>query len=142
MILPVPPMMTSSTPAKCGIPAGSRLTPCELPSGHKGAHIGSAEAPSGLRIDVKTKVYIVSGFTGEYEDKHDWEVSAFLSEDRAKSQAQKLNDWLLANRFHFDTPGERADDLDVVCPLDARFHSNSYTGTRYFVWSIDIEDSP
>lgn len=113
-MLPVPPMMTPSTP-KAKEP----------------------EAPSG-----KTKVYLVSGFTGEYEDKHDWEVSAFLSEDRAKALAQKLNDWLTANRFHFDTEGERASDLDVVCPLDSRFHSNSYTGTRYFVWSIDIEDAP
>ena len=89
-----------------------------------------------------TKVFVVSGSSGEYEDRHSWTVSAFFVEALAEELATKLNDWCMAERVHSDIPREeQACSLDLTCPLDPHFHA-SYTGARYRVWSLNVEGSP
>lgn len=92
------------------------------------------------------KVWIVEGSTGEYEDRQQWIVKAFASEEQAEAlQARlnqaRLNNILKENQLHYYNVTERDDyripnellDLDQNAEVD-------YTGASYSLYSIDVEE--
>lgn len=87
------------------------------------------------------KVWIVEGSTGEYEDRQQWIVKAFASEERAEALQARLNDILKENQLHYYNVTER-DDYRVpneLLDLDQNAEV-VYTGACYYVYSIEIEE--
>ena len=78
------------------------------------------------------KVFVVMGTTGEYSDRNEWPVRAFL--DEAEAQALVLAAET-ASREAVAASGSayRAGPT----PLDPR-HQSDYTGTRYFVYDVEL----
>lgn len=86
----------------------------------------------------RSTVFIVTGSTGEYSDRRDWTVAAYLSEKQAQAHCLALEEWLRVNKMHMDSP-DLADwqARDMGCPLDPAF-SCDYTGTRYWVAGVPL----
>ena len=80
-------------------------------------------------------VYVVSGETGEYSDRRNWPVVAFLEKAQAEAFCERLNAWCKENfcwyfsSDHYNRP--------TLCPLDLNF-SCDYTGTAYHMWEIPL----
>lgn len=84
------------------------------------------------------KVYVVEGTTGEYEDRNDWFVKAFLNEEKASGFARACNEayaYLVSTR----PEGSLRWDDERKHPLDPYFMED-YTGTSYTYLTIDLED--
>lgn len=99
-------------------------------------------------------VYVVFGYTGEYSDRTDWTVAAFLSEDAAKKLCEELNQWLMANKLHISTPRDERAELnryydpewdDGPVPIkpekDPKFTCD-YTGAHYGVEEAPLRGTP
>jgi hypothetical protein len=82
------------------------------------------------------KICLVMGTTGEYSDRTEWVVAAFISRAMAHQYAEKANQWCIENNVSMN--GTKPKDLNrnfdhhAVNPYDKVF-SYSYTGTDYFV---------
>lgn len=93
------------------------------------------------------RIYVVMGTTGEYSDRTEWAVRAFLSEDRAKEEVSALEDQVLplnemrANGTYYDNEpydwDERKAWLESAVPLDPKV-AVSYTGTHYYYLDVEI----
>lgn len=54
---------------------------------------------------MKKYIYIVYGFSGQYEDAEQWNVKAFLDEKNAEIFCKKLNDFVkLKNKLNLQSP--------------------------------------
>ena len=84
-----------------------------------------------------TNVYVVVGSSGEYSDRTEWGVVAFISEDAAKDHVEKAT--------------KRAKELEATRPTDwtkqaDHFKSNEfdpdmktdYTGTSYYYITVEL----
>lgn len=85
------------------------------------------------------KVWIVEGATGEYEDSFNWIAKAFVSEERAKAFQAKLDDILKENQLHYENIAGNQDVPDELSKLDPNVDVD-YTGSRYVVYSIEVEE--
>ncbi len=87
-------------------------------------------------------IFVVMGSTGEYSDRQDWPVLAFVDEQAAQSHVLKLDAWLREHRAHMD------DDIRVdyrrrheLQNPDDPLMLVDYTGTRYSVMSVRMAPS-
>lgn len=88
-----------------------------------------------------TKVYVVEGYTGEYSDRRNWLVKAFLSEEKAQQLVTMLEEWCRVNKCSMN--GEAFVNFGSaprVCPLDPNFQTD-YTGTRYYCYGVELDDA-
>jgi len=90
------------------------------------------------------KVYVVIGTTGEYSDRNEWPVCAYLSEKDAQARVGELENLLRLHGANSDAPGliyERRDQLKKIFEsIDPDFEID-YTGTRYYYYPVPlIED--
>lgn len=86
------------------------------------------------------KVWIVEGSTGEYEDRREWIVKAFVSKEHAMSLRTKLESVLKEEELHRENMGLNYDDIpDKLLQLDPHA-SVDYTGASYSLYSIDVEE--
>jgi len=89
------------------------------------------------------KIYLVVGTTGEYSDRSDWPVRAYLSEDNAKRHRDAASTW--AAKFFREHPHKRhsaeIQALMRACPHDDHFQMD-YTGTEYEIWEAPLGDAP
>lgn len=76
-------------------------------------------------------VYVVRGSTGEYSDRSEWLVRAFINEDAAKDYAERCGQHARAFAERERIAGTYIDS-DGQNPLDSNFHCD-YTGTYYTV---------
>jgi hypothetical protein len=91
-----------------------------------------------MRCDV-AKVYVVSGNCGSYSDYISWTVAAFLNEDSAKAECEKLNSWCKENKVHREQGSIDYDWYNKPKnPLDHNFQCD-YTGTEYVVEAIQLK---
>jgi hypothetical protein len=84
--------------------------------------------------NVMGNVYVVIGSTGEYSDRDEWPVCAYLDEDLAKA--------------HVVRAGERAAEIHATRP--SRYEEPTgtnehdpgmkmdYTGTFYHYWAVPL----
>lgn len=91
---------------------------------------------------MKKYIYIVYGFSGQYEDAEQWNVKAFLDEKNAEIFCKKLNDFLLKNKLNLQSPyeflkNEQTDNF--THPLDNRC-SLSYTGAQYNITKVELSE--
>ena len=83
-------------------------------------------------------VYVVMGTCGEYSDRNEWPVVAFLSEERAKQRvvdAERRAKELEAEHpdYHDDIP-DGANEFDLGM-------QTSYTGTTYYYLTVEVADA-
>ena len=91
------------------------------------------------------KIYVVSGSTGEYSDRREWNVAAYFSEARAARRVVELD--RVAKEIYQRTRGP-APDLDAWSDEYKQAIATSgdpdmqidYTGTNYYLAAIDIVD--
>ena len=104
-------------------------------SGEKVVHPGSEDRPDAALLGADCTIWVVHGSTGEYSDRYEWSVKAFVDEESAKNyvlfltrERQKLptQDW--------DTRGEVERLMRAIDPC----FSEDYTGTHWFVSSVPL----
>lgn len=86
-----------------------------------------------------SKVHIVIGTTGEYSDRYEWPVKAFLDVNRARDLVARASE---SAREYLDTVGYVFGgdaDLSKVNPHDPHFKMD-YTGTTYFVMTVELDE--
>lgn len=87
-------------------------------------------------------VFIAMGTTGEYSDRQEWPVVAYLDETSAKAKVMLLDEWLRERDFHMDdnpnVPFEARYNKQQKNPLDPQFKL-AYTGTRYYYLQVPLE---
>lgn len=86
-------------------------------------------------------VYIVQGETGEYSDRTEWAVAAYLHEDDAKEHVRALDAWLGERKQRYNCAHVCLDRRRLPkCTLDPHFQCD-YTGTRYYYYAVELKDS-
>ena len=83
-------------------------------------------------------VYIVTGHTGEYEDRWDWNVKAFTSKEKADNLCEALNVLVKDSKeLDWDDRDKLVEkiqqSLDPMCSID-------YTGTYYKVDQLEVDN--
>lgn len=93
-------------------------------------------------MTTEPMVYMVVGWTGEYSDRVDWPVRAFLSQANAERHRQAASEWARAYKQRWGnldhTEAAKADRR--TCPHDAKFTMDRYTGTDYEIWEAPLGD--
>lgn len=86
------------------------------------------------------KVYVVMGTTGEYSDRNEWPVAAYMTEGQAAKriveQKRKAQEVRASGRDRHDTgwtEWSRNETGDPGFQMD-------YTGTDYFMMEVDLID--
>lgn len=114
------------------------------------------------------KIWIVEGVTGEYSDRSEWPVAAFLHEKVAMEFADRANAWLAEYGWSMtqNTRGQRRVGMEIDRysedphpalkepdpdypggrrdpnhPLDPACRLD-YTGTEYRAYSVDLHATP
>jgi hypothetical protein len=84
----------------------------------------------------KKFIYVVTGSTGEYSDRREWTVFAFMDEkkaldfaDECEKEADRLND----ERGGDFGLGGKTSKYDPFIQMD-------YTGTVYFVEQVELKE--
>lgn len=100
-----------------------------------------------ILIGGKTTIFVIEGRTGEYSDRVEWSVAAYLRKEDADAYLAQLEAWLLENKVHAELEGQgrligyqsRLRRLlaynKLTCPLDPNFQSD-YTGVEYYIVEI------
>ena len=81
-------------------------------------------------------IYVVRGTTGEYSDRCEWPVKAFISEDAAKLLV--TNATIEASRIQASRPS----DYQVPEGESNRYDPNmdmDYTGTTYYYETVELD---
>ena len=85
------------------------------------------------------KISIVMGTTGEYSDRSEWPVRAFLTARRAEKYAlaaKQRADVIAQEHGGMDILQQKPNELDPGMRMD-------YTGTEYFVVAdIELDEEP
>lgn len=91
---------------------------------------------------TQKKIHIVMGFTGEYSDKQEWLVEAWLDKRVAGERCEHANNWLKEHHMHFDSghdyKSESKNPKDN--PVDKKMRYDWGTGAEYAVVSVPIKD--
>jgi hypothetical protein len=92
-----------------------------------------------------TKIYMVTGFTAEYDDFELWNVCGFLSQKKAQDHINKLNQWLKEHKIPTDNSyccDIRSDDFPE-CPYDKQLKENYREyGITYCIEEVEILETP
>jgi hypothetical protein len=87
---------------------------------------------------MSIQVHVVMGSTGEYSDRSEWPVCAYQDKaradehaDLAKNEAHKL---AKARKSRYEDVKEGSNIYDPKMYMD-------YTGTDYYVLSVDLVDA-
>ena len=92
-------------------------------------------------MTTEPMVYMVVGWTGEYSDRTDWPVRAYLSEENAVRHRDAASVWakeffrVLGNGYY----NRLAKAAMRTCPHDKDF-TMTYTGTDYEIWEAPLGD--
>lgn len=97
-------------------------------------------------MSAHTFVYVIEGASGEYSDRQNWPVVAFLDKAKADERLEALEKWARDNRLHATNYGDLAeyddrDSLRKTNPYDPSMQCD-YTGTDYYVLSVRLEATP
>lgn len=94
------------------------------------------------------KVYLVVGDTGQFGDRAKWTAKAFTSVSRAGAFCEELNaflkfrgchrDSIAQSDLYYESSGVTEDALQEIDP-QGRI---DYTGTKYEVEELEVEESP
>lgn len=91
-------------------------------------------------------VYVVMGVTGEYSDRREWPVKAFLSQPRAEHLSDVAT--AEANRIQKEREsvyGYYSAQVEEDPSLRNKHDPNmkmQYTGTDYYVLTVELDTEP
>jgi len=87
------------------------------------------------------KIYVVYGTTGEYSDRDEWPVKAFLAEVAAENFANELDNKATELGLHDGKLDYRATNvqLPMLRELDPNA-SCDYTGVQYNFYEVDLDN--
>ena len=81
------------------------------------------------------QAFIVMGTTGEYSDRYEWAVMAYLDESAAQEHvvnADRRAKEIFATRNNYHSVKRGANEFDPEMSMD-------YTGTDYFIYTVPLE---
>jgi hypothetical protein len=83
-------------------------------------------------------VYIVTGHTGEYDDRWEWKAKAFTSKEKADNLCGALNVLVKESKgLDYEDRDKLMESiqesLDPMCSID-------YTGTYYKVEELEVDN--
>jgi hypothetical protein len=80
-------------------------------------------------------IYVVGGQTGMYDDKQEWEICSYLTEEEAKKHTDAANGWAEKRGLHcrHESGKEKYSN-----PFDPRGHCDWITGVQYEFWTEEI----
>lgn len=83
-------------------------------------------------------IYIVTGSTGEYDDRYEWNVKAFSSKEKADDLCGALNKLMegaskLKHKERYELQEMIQESLDRLCSID-------YTGTYYNIEILELDN--
>lgn len=84
---------------------------------------------------MTVRMWIVEGKTGEYEDKTEWIVGLFFSEDKALGKLRDCENFLKENKdkkYDYYNP--------VKNPFDNKMKNVDPREVVYYIYSIDTSD--
>lgn len=89
-------------------------------------------------------LHVVMGTTGEYSDRSEWPVKAFVDEAKAQRFVLEVDEWIRVNGLAMsDSPNANphpdAAARGMVNPFDPNM-SFDYTGTDYYIMSVALDD--
>lgn len=89
-------------------------------------------------------VYIVFGTTGEYSDRSEWPVKAYLDEVRAQEHVEAASAdarefMATSHGEHYSVWGMTKEELAERFPHDPNF-SCDYTGTKYYLETVELDE--
>ncbi len=82
------------------------------------------------------KIYVVMGTTGEWSDRTEWTVAAYIDEEEAKKHvelaSEKANEEAVkgnasSNKWNYQYKNEYDKSMQI-----------DYTGTSYFICEVDL----
>ena len=80
-----------------------------------------------------TKIWVVYGQTGEYSDRSEWNIAAYLREEDAKAHADAATAWYQDNNVMANRHQERKESN----PFDPSMRVD-YTGTEWNIYPVDL----
>lgn len=85
----------------------------------------------------KSTLYVVMGETGEYSDRSEWPIRAFVDKAKAETFVRGGDDFLRANGAHYDSPHAPGHSL----PENPWGISGcDYTGARLYMMEVELDD--
>lgn len=79
------------------------------------------------------------GQTGEYSDRREWAVRAFLDEARAEAFVRMAEKHLRECGLHYDSSSSAGGGYGHTVPFDPAFEAD-YTGARYYLITVPIDE--
>lgn len=88
-------------------------------------------------------VYMVVGFTGEYDDYTEWSVLAYHSKKAAEAHVIRAKAWAKENGVDWVSCKEGcslpwSERNDLINPYDPHMFNISYTGVDYRIREVDL----
>lgn len=81
------------------------------------------------------KIFVVEGTTGEYSDRSEWPVMAYVDEEKAKEHVvnaeRRAKELEATRRDYFDNVEKGANEFDPEMIMD-------YTGTSYYYYDVEL----
>lgn len=87
---------------------------------------------------MSVKIFLVMGSTGEYSDRYEWPVGAYLNEAAAREHADLAA--FEAKRLHKSKQSKYASVEEGANKYDPTMNM-SYTGTDYYVMTTEMLDA-
>lgn len=89
-----------------------------------------------------SKIWIVNGTSGDYDDRYDWPVGAFLEEKKAYEWCKSANELLKTFKLHMNEfcglkQEERQYFEQEFKKMDPSINL-SYTGVEYYISFVDL----
>ena len=90
-------------------------------------------------------IWVVEGSTGEYDDRRDWTVCAYTSKEAANDHAEAAKKAALkiSLQLEEEQPANyylRRAELCEANKLDPDIMMDRWTGTDYYVYSVELKD--
>lgn len=85
------------------------------------------------------KIYVVEGHTGEYSDRNDWPVKAFVHEPAAQAFVDACTKEILPYNIKNKYDAVNWERIrNAKSPLDPNLQID-YTGTHYDYYEVELE---
>lgn len=103
---------------------------------------GCEIASKNLKANSLNQVHIVFGVTGEYSERDEWPVAAYLDEEIAKEHVrlatQGANEYLVQYNNMLTRADQDAWKFEHKNPYDPDMQLDYLTGTSYYIISVTV----
>lgn len=107
-------------------------------AGSNGPGSATSALPQAEARSVPQTVHIVMATKGEYSDRSEWPLVAYLDESLAREHAEKAEAWMQANPCPFDAWETEADEWHAANPSPYGVQNDGWDRARLFVYSVPV----